>query len=223
MSALLLGSISTVADTSELQRQAFNDAFTEHGLEWHWDRDEYLRMLESSGGEKRIADYAESLGTTVDAGAVHRSKTHIFQRILAESRLSPRPGVVETIRAAKDKGSKVALVTTTSADNVASLMDALTPELRMSDFDLVVDASHVAQPKPDKAAYSYALETLGETARACVAVEDNLQGVEAAAAAGLACVAFPNQNTAGSDFPKASRIIDRMDFDELQEIAPLDA
>ena len=33
MSSVLFGSISTVADTSEVQRQAFNRAFAEHGLE----------------------------------------------------------------------------------------------------------------------------------------------------------------------------------------------
>ena len=36
MSAILFGSISTIADTSELQRQAFNQAFKAHGLDWDW-------------------------------------------------------------------------------------------------------------------------------------------------------------------------------------------
>jgi hypothetical protein len=34
MSAILFGSISTLADTSELQRRAFNEAFSAHGLDW---------------------------------------------------------------------------------------------------------------------------------------------------------------------------------------------
>lgn len=44
LSALLFGSISTIADTSERQRHAFNEAFAEHGLDWQWDRDEYLKV-----------------------------------------------------------------------------------------------------------------------------------------------------------------------------------
>jgi hypothetical protein len=55
VSALLFGSISTVADTSELQRAAFNRAFAEHGLDWTWDRDDYRAMLATSGGRSRIA------------------------------------------------------------------------------------------------------------------------------------------------------------------------
>ena len=38
MSAILFGSISTLADTSELQRRAFNEAFEAHGLDWNWSR-----------------------------------------------------------------------------------------------------------------------------------------------------------------------------------------
>jgi hypothetical protein len=98
MPALLLGSISTVADTSELQRQAFNQAFETHGLNWRWDQDQYRAMLSTSGGQARIAEYAQSLGQTVDAKAVHETKSRIFQDRLAQGGLAPRPGVVDSGR-----------------------------------------------------------------------------------------------------------------------------
>ena len=218
MTAILFGSISTIADTSELQRQAFNDAFEAHGLLWHWDRDDYLAMLEESGGQDRIARYAGSVGQEVDAGAIHRSKSELFQRGLAEAQPAPRPGVVETVREAKGKGVKVALVTTTSEANVASLIEALAPALQPTDFDLVVSASDVAESKPDPAAYRFALAGLGERAGDCVAIEDNLGGVQAAAAAGLHCVAFPNENTAGHDFDGADRRVEQVNLAELEHL-----
>ena len=217
MSAILFGSIGTIADTSELQRQAFNQAFKAHGLDWYWNREEYLTMLEKSGGQKRIADYADSTGQTIDAEAIHRSKSEFFQKSLIESQVSPRFGVAETIQNAKSKGLKLALVTTTSQENVSLLIEALRPGVQATDFDLIVDASSVKHPKPDKAAYTFALERLGEKADDCIAVEDNLDGVEAAIAAGLDCVAFPNENTAHHDFEKAQHLVDRLDFDELQK------
>src|SRR5579875_2388832 len=67
MTAVLFGSIGTLADTSELQREAFNEAFREHGLDWNWSRDEYRELLRDSGGAKRIAAYAQERGDTVDA------------------------------------------------------------------------------------------------------------------------------------------------------------
>jgi HAD superfamily hydrolase (TIGR01509 family) len=217
MSAILFGSIGTIADTSELQRQAFNQAFKEHGLDWRWNREEYLTMLEKSGGQQRIADYAVATGQTVDAQAIHRSKSEFFQKSLTECQVPPRSGVVETIQDAKSKGLKLALVTTTSQENVSLLVEALHPNIQTTDFDLIVDASSVKHPKPDKAAYTFALEKLGEKPDDCIAIEDNLGGVEAAIAAGLDCVAFPNENTAHHDFNKAKYLVDRLDSEELQK------
>jgi HAD superfamily hydrolase (TIGR01509 family) len=218
MSAIFFGSIGTIADTSELQRQAFNQAFKTHGLDWCWNREEYLTMLEKSGGQQRIANYAASTGQIVDVEAIHRSKSEFFQKSLAESQVLPRFGVVETIQGAKNKGLKLALVTTTSQKNISSLLEALRPTIQATDFDLIVDASSVERPKPDQAAYAFALERLGEKPDDCIAIEDNLCGVEAAIAAGLNCVAFPGENSAGHDFEKAQHLVNRLDFDELQKL-----
>lgn len=217
MPAILFGSISTIADTSELQRQAFNKAFKAHGLDWCWHREEYLKMLESSGGHDRIAEYADSIGQAVDAEAIHRSKSEFFQNSLAESQVKPRAGVVETIRDAKNKGLKIAFVTTTSQANISMLMNALSPSIKMADFDLILNADSVDRPKPDKAAYTFALEKLGEKSDDCIAIEDNLDGIEAAIAAGLKCIALPNENTAHHDFTKAQHSVCRLDFEELQK------
>ena len=218
MPAVLFGSISSVADTSELQRDAFNRAFEAHGLGWLWERDQYRDMLEGSGGRDRVAEYATSLGQTVDAQAVHDTKSTLFQQSLTTAPLSPRPGVVETITAAKAQGWKVGLVTTTSHANVVGLLDSLAPTVRAADFDVVVDADSVAQPKPEPDAYAFAVTSLSEQAGECVAIEDNLGGVRAARAAGVPCVAFPNQNTAGHDFGDA-RIVDRVDFEDLTSVS----
>lgn len=218
LAAVLFGSISTLADTSELQRQAFNDAFEANGLGWRWERDDYVAMLEESGGEDRIARYASSMGQEVDAEAVHRTKSELFQRSLTDAPLAPRQGVVETIREAKGKGTKVGLVTTTAPANVAALLDALAPALEPGDFDVVVDATSVDTPKPDRASYSFALDRLGAPAEGSVAIEDNRGGVDAAMAAGVACVAFPNQNTAGHDFGAATGRVDQIDLVGLEQL-----
>ena len=35
--ALLFGSIGTLIESSDIQRNSFNQAFKEAGLEWYWD------------------------------------------------------------------------------------------------------------------------------------------------------------------------------------------
>lgn len=215
MSAVLFGSISTLADTSEIQRDAFNAAFAEHGLDWTWDREEYAGLLGSNGGRDRVADYAAARGEQVDADAVHATKSKIYQETLRSTEVRPRAGVVETFRAAKEQGHRVGLVTTTSAENIAALGDALADVLPFGEFDVVVDQSKVEARKPDAAAYTYALEQLGESADDAIAIEDNLGGVESARAAGVPVVAFPNGNTETHDFGDTRRVAS-LDLAELR-------
>ncbi|RRQ29033.1 HAD family hydrolase [Rhodococcus sp. Eu-32] len=214
MTALLFGSISTLADTSELQRRAFNDAFAEHGLDWNWSREEYSEMLTSNGGAARIADYASSRGQEVDSAAVHSTKSELFRKLLATEGIEPRPGVLDTVAAARDHGFKLGLVTTTSPDNVSALLDSF-EELSAASFDIVVDKTTVAEVKPDPDAYRVAVDGLGENAADCIAIEDNVGGVESASAASIRCVAFPNSNTGGGDFSAAVATVDRLDPEQL--------
>jgi len=220
VSAILFGSISTLADTSELQRRAFNEAFAANGLDWEWSRDDYTSMLESNGGAQRIADYAEQQGEDdVDAAAIHNTKSEIFRDLLGAQGVSARPGVVDTIERARQLGHQVGLVTTTSPENVAALLDALKDQIDTSAFDVVVDKTAVEDPKPSPSSYLYALSELGADAADAVAIEDNVGGVAAAVDAGITCVAFPNENTVAGDFSKAAETVESVDVDQLTKLA----
>ena len=211
MSAILFGSISTLADTSELQRRAFNEAFKSHGLDWNWSRDDYIAMLGSNGGAQRIADYAQSVGADVDSAAIHATKSEIFQDLLGNSALEARPGVLDTVQEAKRTERKLGFITTTSQGNIDAILAALQPHISAKMFDLIVNRDSVSKPKPDAAAYAFALEQLGEAPGTVVAIEDNVGGVAAASAAGVACIAFPNENTAGGDFSAAAETVESLD------------
>lgn len=216
MSAVLFGSIGAVADTSELQRESFNQAFAEHGLDWNWERDEYREMLQRSGGQNRIQVFAESRGEQVDTAALHATKTRIYRERLAGGGIAARPGVAETISEARERGIKLALVTTTSHGNVTALAEALKPAIDIDSFDLIVDAGSVERAKPAPDAYRFALKRLEEKPADCVAVEDNVGGVEAATGAEIPCVAFPGENNADHDFGKAERVVQELSLDALR-------
>lgn len=219
MAAILFGSISSVADTSELQRESFNAAFAAHGLDWRWDRDDYVAMLEKNGGADRVRAYAEERGEEVDVAAIHATKSEIFQEKLMTQGVEPRPGVVETVEAAHREGLKLGLVTTTSPENVDALVTALRPHVNLRGFDVVVDVTQVEQPKPDLDSYAFALDRLGVDAAHAVAIEDNLGGVKAAVAAGVKVIAFPNSNTSGHEFEGAHDRVDKLDAEQLVGLA----
>jgi len=215
MVAVLFGSIGTIAETSELQRAAFNEAFLRHGLDWHWSREQYVNLLAQSGGRRRIEGFARANDRAVDSAAIHQSKSEIFRELLHETPLELRPGVAETIEAIARQGIELAFVTTTSARNVAAIFAALSDRLRPDHFEIVIDSSDVAAPKPAGDAYALALARLGESPETGIAIEDNVEGLAAARAVGLSCVAFPGQNTARHDFKGAMLQTDRLQFREL--------
>ena len=47
----------TLADTETTHLAAFNQAFTELGLDWHWSEAEYTALLAISGGKERVQHY----------------------------------------------------------------------------------------------------------------------------------------------------------------------
>ena len=46
--ALLFGSIGTLIESSNIQRNSFNEAFKEAGLDWYWDEQDYKILLKKS-------------------------------------------------------------------------------------------------------------------------------------------------------------------------------
>ena len=46
--ALLFGSIGTLIESSNIQRNSFNEAFKEVGLEWYWDEEDYKILLKNT-------------------------------------------------------------------------------------------------------------------------------------------------------------------------------
>lgn len=209
----MLGSIGVVAETSHLQRAAFNAAFAEAGLDWVWSEPAYREMLARSGGHDRIARYAAARGESVDAAALQDAKTRLFREMLAQG-VPARPGVAETLDEARAAGWRTAFVTTTAPGNVAAILEAT--GIGAEAFDLVLGRGDVAAAKPDPEVYRLALSRLSATPAEARAVEDNPDGLIAARAAGLGCVAFPGALHEGSDFTPAAAIVSRLSFQAVR-------
>ena len=160
-SAILFGSIGTLAETSDMQRRAFNLAFAEAGLNWHWEGPAYTEMLKRSGGRGRIARSAAGRGEEVDAGAIHAAKSRIFRDMLAAEGATPRPGVSDVVSAASLADVPLAFATSTDRSNVDALLAALTTTIPSSVFATILDRSQVDAGKPDPEVYARTLDRLG--------------------------------------------------------------
>ncbi|MEN8893071.1 HAD family hydrolase [Planktotalea arctica] len=189
MIALLFGSIGSIVETSDLQRRAFNMAFAEHGLSWSWDVLSYKALLAKAGGAARIHDYASAANETVDAKAIHETKTRLFWKLLEQTDLAPRSGVTDLVSFAKDSGIKTGFVTTTQKATTALILD----KLGLPEFDVVTHRGLGLPDKPDPAIYGYALNMLSVAHNRAIAVEDNIDGAAAARGAGLTVLGYAGE------------------------------
>ena len=214
--AILFGSIGTIADITELEREAYNQAFAEDGLEWNWSKPAFSELRNAPGGRDRIAAYAEASDVRCNPFALHQRKVEIFSDAVARTGLTPRPGVMELIGFAKQNGIKVALCTTTSRANVEAVLNGLDGALLRSTFDFVGDVESVAAAKPDPEIFETAMAKMDVFPSQCLAIEDTPFAFRAALAAGIDCVAFPGADYQGADFDGAYAVVQRLSSDLLR-------
>lgn len=198
--AILFGAIGTLTETSDMQRQSYNAAFRDAGLDWNWSAVDYARMLRDPGGKARIAAFARMQGQEVDAEAVHAAKVAHF-RARAEEGLTLRPGVAQVIARAREAGTQLAFVTGTGRETVDLVLRGLGARISRADFAFIGNADLASNAKPHPQLYEVALASLGLVPGAALAVEDTPESAAAALAAGVACIGFPGTAARDRVFP----------------------
>ena len=99
-----------------------------------------------------------------------------------------RPGARELIAEFVELGIPNALVTMATRKQALHIISAL-PD---NSFQTVTAGDDVTKPKPHPDPYLIGAKSLGVSARDCVAIEDSVTGVSAAAAAETFVIAVPN-------------------------------
>ena len=216
--AIFFGSIGTLVETSDLQRRAFNQAFSEADLDWNWSAEVYQQLLTKSGGRDRIQDFANHHGTDVDASQLHLRKTEIFDGLMAQEALLLRPGIASVIVHAKANNWPLAFVTSTSKANVDAVFVALGDQIKRSDFSFVGNDTMVTNAKPNPDIYQKALSDLNLEARDCMAIEDTVASMASALAAGIACIGFPGAFAEARDFKGAVLVTDELSPNHLMTL-----
>lgn len=179
------------AEASLLARHG--DRFTEEDVEAT-----HGRSIEAS-----VEAYASRLGG-IDPAAL-RVELIELMRLQYAAGVALRPGAAALVRSLHGRAG-LAVASNTDGDLVRL---ALARAGLLDRFEVIVSGADLGRSKPDPAVYLAACHRLGVEPRDAVAIEDSPAGVQAAKAAGLACVGVPERArvdlaAAGADLVVAS-------------------
>ena len=220
LEALVFDVDGTLADTErDGHRPAFNRAFADAGLDWDWSVELYGELLSVTGGKERIRFYLDRYNREFVHPAdldgfiadLHRRKTEHYMAMMAEGAIPLRPGVQRLLEEARDTGTRLAIATTTTPENVSALIRSTLPAGALQWFEVIGAGDIVPKKKPAPDIYTWVLEQMHLAPQHAVAFEDSGHGVTAAAEAGFPhIVVTTNDYTSGQDFSAASVVLDSL-------------
>ena len=188
LKAVIFDFDGTIIDTESTAFHAWKSIYREHGH------------------ELRVEEYAQCIGTN---HAIFNPQTVLASRVAHEidwDEVTPRrrmlerellsrqkiaPGVSELVEAARRKGLRLAI----GSSSPRKWIDHVMP---LPDADRIFDAvvtSDEAPPKPLPDIFLVALDRLGISAAEAVVIEDSPNGALAAHRAGIFCITVPNAIT----------------------------
>ena len=187
-------------------RVAYNAAFAAHGLDIQWSLGRYRQLLALPDERQRVSAELRKRGiatesdvlTALLADEIYSTKTVMFDEMVHDADLSPRPGLVDLVMDAFASGVWVGVVTNGPRSWAEPLIRQLVGDGLV---ETVVTADDVKKQMPDREAHQNALWELGIPAENALAITGSASGLRSATCAGLATVVITGDGT--PDFPAA--------------------
>jgi HAD superfamily hydrolase (TIGR01509 family) len=206
-----------LVDTETPSRRAYEDLYREHGHELPLEK--WATLVGTIGAKfDPDAHLEELIGSPLDRDEITAWRRAREDELCDLEDL--RPGIEDYLAEAKRRGLATAIVSSSTVDWIQRHLQRLE---RVDGWDAIVAADgDVARAKPAPTLYLEAVERLRVGADEAVAFEDSPNGIAAASAAGILCVAVPNAVTSVLDFSLADLVVaslEDIDLDALQEPA----
>jgi beta-phosphoglucomutase len=195
--AVIFDMDGVLTDSEPLINAAAIEMFREKGLVV---RPEDFIPFVGTGENRYIGGVAEKYGFPLDVSAA-KKRTYEIYLDLVPDRLEAFPGAQPVVAACRLAGLKTAVAS--SADRIKIEANLCKIGLPPESWDAIVTGDDVARTKPNPDIFLAAARLLQLAPRDCTVVEDAPNGIQAAKAAGMRCVAvgqtFPAEKLAAAD------------------------
>lgn len=181
--AVIFDMDGVLTDSEPLINRAAIEMFLERGLVV---RPEDFLPFVGAGEDRYIGGVAEAYRFPLDLPAAKRRTYEIYLQ-LVPGHLRSFPGAQALVVCCRQAGLKTAVASSADAVKVAANLDRI--DLPLKTWDAVVVGEDVTAKKPAPDIFLAAACRLDVGPEACVVVEDAPNGILAANAAGMRCVA----------------------------------
>ena len=178
----------TLLDTEKLYKRFWVEAARKLGYPM---REEHALMIRSMAAEKAGPLLRREVCPEFDYPAVRALRRELMEAFIDEHGVEPKPGMLQTLAALRERGLLLGLATATPPERVHKYLAMVGAEGML---DTIVCASMVPHGKPAPDIYLLAVRRLGVAPEEAMAVEDAPSGILAAHAAGLRPVMIPDQD-----------------------------
>ena len=210
LAALVLDFDGVIVDTEWAIYETWRELYREHGHPLPLET--YNQCIGTDFNTWSPQAHLEDLtGNSFDWHAINPARNVVIRKNLEGAQVMP--GIREAVAAAGEAGLKRAVVSSSSHDWVDGWLERLG---LLSLFDTTVCRGDAPQIKPAPDLYLEAARQLGVAPAACLVVEDSVNGLKAALAAGMRTVAIPNRVTMCCDFSLAGGVVE-----SAAELVPL--
>jgi HAD superfamily hydrolase (TIGR01509 family) len=191
----------TILDTETPEFVSWQEVYAAHGA--ILDQSVWAQAIGTTDSGFDPYTHLETLtGSSVDRPSIRAARHARFDDLMATA--EPRDGIVAWLDEARDLGLRIGLASSSGVAWVTRFLDALALRDR---FEVLATRDRVDQSKPAPDLYELALSELGAQPSEALAVEDSPNGVTAARAAGVFCIAVPNPMTADLALPGADVVL----------------
>ncbi len=210
LDALIFDMDGVLVDSEPLHLRAFQQMMQRYGHSW--TEEENRRFL----GQKDIeiaAIMIEELRMPLTPHSMVEEKEMILREIFKKE-LAPRPGLMTTLKTASTMSLPMAVASSATLPTIELVVDLL--GIRSS-FKTLTSGDEVPKGKPAPDVFLLAAKRLGAEPERCLVIEDTLNGIRAAKAAGMKCVAIPCDATRHEDHSLADLRLESLAHLNLSE------
>ncbi len=208
LKAVLFDMDGVIVDTEPLHRKAYFKMFADLSITV---TEELYTSFTGASTQKVCSTLAEkfNLGTSPEdlASIKRRYFKHYFDN---DADFDLLPGVKNLIENYHSNGLKLILASSAHMNTINWVFEKFGLEKY---FSGKISGASLKESKPHPEIFQLAAKLAGEPAQNCLVIEDSTNGILAAHAAGIFCVAYKSEHSAGQDYSKANMVIS--DFSEI--------